>query len=69
MVWQSLCTEWNEACSILAKNSVVEMTESIRERPELEHHLWAEKVQGYLWSYLAERLALTWAFSCVSNED
>ena len=50
------CTGGNEARGVLARSSIVETTGSIREEPEVEHHLRVEKAHGSLWSYSTEVL-------------
>jgi hypothetical protein len=50
------CTRGNEALSVLAGSSIVEMTGSVREEPEVEHHLHVEKARDSLRSYSTEVL-------------
>jgi hypothetical protein len=45
------CTGGNEARSDSAGSSIVEMTGSVREEPEAEHHLRVEKARDSLRSY------------------
>jgi hypothetical protein len=45
------CTGGNEAHDVLARNSIVETAGSVREEPEVEHHLCVDKVRDSLWSY------------------
>jgi hypothetical protein len=46
------CTGGNEARGVSARSSIVETAGSVREEPEVEHHLRMEKARGSLWSYL-----------------
>jgi hypothetical protein len=39
-----------------ARNSIVETAGSVREEPEVEHHLHVEQAHGPLWSYSTEVL-------------
>jgi hypothetical protein len=39
------------ACGVSAGSSIVETTGSVREEPEVEHHLRMEKAHDSLWSY------------------
>jgi hypothetical protein len=39
--------QWDDARDILARSLIVKMMESIRERPEREHHLRVEKAHVY----------------------
>jgi hypothetical protein len=50
------CTRGNEPHSILAGSSLVEMAGSVREEPEVEHHLRVEKAHDSLRSYSTEVL-------------
>jgi hypothetical protein len=50
------CTGGNEAHGVFAGSSVVEMTGSVREELEAEHHLRVEKARGSLRSYSTEVL-------------
>jgi hypothetical protein len=50
------CTGGNEARGVSAGSSIVEMTGSVREEPEAEHHLRVEKARGSLRSYSTEVL-------------
>jgi hypothetical protein len=50
------CTGGNEAHGISAGSSIVETVGSIREEPEVEHHLRVEKAYDSLWSYSTEVL-------------
>jgi hypothetical protein len=45
------CTGGNEAHSIMAGSLIVKTMGSIREEPEVEHHLCVEKVYDSLRSY------------------
>jgi hypothetical protein len=45
------CTGGNEACGISTGSSVVETTWSVREEPEVKHHLRVEKARDSLRSY------------------
>jgi hypothetical protein len=54
--WPPPCTGGNEARGVLARSSIVETTGSIREEPEVEHHLRVEMARGSLWSYSTEVL-------------
>jgi hypothetical protein len=45
------CTGGNEAHDVSARSSIMEMAESVREEPEVEHHLRVEKLRGSLRSY------------------
>jgi hypothetical protein len=45
------CTGGNEARGVSAESSIVETAGSVREEPEVEHHLRVEKVRGSLRSY------------------
>ena len=51
-----LCTEGNEALGVLAGSSIVETAESVREEPEVEHHLLVKKACDSLRSYSTEVL-------------
>jgi hypothetical protein len=51
-----LCTGGNEARGVSAGSSIVETAGSVREEPEVEHHLRVEKASGSLWSYSTEVL-------------
>jgi hypothetical protein len=46
-----LCIAGNEAHDVLARSSIVEITGSVREESEAEHHLRVEKACNFLWSY------------------
>jgi hypothetical protein len=50
------CTRGTEARGVSAGSSIVETTGSIREEPEVEHHLRVEKARGSLRSYSTEVL-------------
>jgi hypothetical protein len=50
------CTGGNEAHGVLAESSIVETSGSIREEPEVEHHLCVENARGSLRSYSTEVL-------------
>jgi hypothetical protein len=50
------CTEGNEVCGVSAGSSIVETVGSVREEPEVDHHLRMEKARGSLWSYSTEVL-------------
>jgi hypothetical protein len=50
------CTGGNEAHDISAGSLIVETVGSVREEPEVEHHLRVEKVHNSLPSYLSEVL-------------
>jgi hypothetical protein len=48
--------------------AIVNMTRSIEEWPEVEHHLHVEKAHYYLWSYLSGCLALAWGSLCIGAQ-
>jgi hypothetical protein len=50
------CTGGNEAHDVLAGSSIVQMTGSVQEEPEAEHHLRVEKARDSLRSYSTEVL-------------
>jgi hypothetical protein len=50
------CTGGNEARDVSAGSSIVEMAGSVREEPEVEHHLHVEKTRDSLRSYSTEVL-------------
>jgi hypothetical protein len=50
------CIGGNEARGISAGSSIVETAGSVREEPEVEHHLRVEKARGSLRSYSTEVL-------------
>jgi hypothetical protein len=50
------CTGGNEIHGVLAESSIVEMAGSVREEPEVEHHLHVEKARDSLRSYSTEVL-------------
>jgi hypothetical protein len=45
------CSGGNEARDVSDGSSIVKTAESVREKPEVEHHLREEKVRDSLWSY------------------
>jgi hypothetical protein len=51
MSWPPPCTGGNEARSVSTGSSIVETTESVREKLEAEHHLSVEKAHSSLRSY------------------
>jgi hypothetical protein len=65
------CTEGNEAHGISAGSSIVEMTGSVREEPEAEHHLCMEKARSSLRSYSTVVLGPRVGYSLLrgTNED
>ena len=65
------CTRGNEARDVSTGSSIVETLGSVREEPEAEHHLRAEKARGSLWSYLTVVLGLRVGFPLCrgTNED
>jgi hypothetical protein len=50
------CTGGNEARGVSVESSIVETEGSVREEPEVEHHLRVEKARGSLRSYSIEVL-------------
>jgi hypothetical protein len=48
------CTEGNEARDVSTGSSIVETVGSVREEPEVEHHLRVEKACDSLRSYSTE---------------
>jgi hypothetical protein len=50
------CTRGNEAHDVSGRSLIVEMARSVREEPEVEHHLRVEKTRTSLWSYSTEVL-------------
>jgi hypothetical protein len=65
------CTRGNKAHSISAESSIVETEGSVREEPEVEHHLRVEKVHGCLRSYSTMVLGprVGYPFHRYTNED
>jgi hypothetical protein len=65
------CTGGNEARSVSAGSSIVEMAGSVREEPEEEHHLRVEKARDSLRSYSTEVLGPRMGFPLHrgTNED
>jgi hypothetical protein len=59
------CTRGNEALSVSTGSSIVETVGSVREEPEAEHHLRAEKTCGSLWSYSSVVLSPRVGYPCV----
>jgi hypothetical protein len=50
------CTRGNEARGVSTGSSIVETAGSVREEPEVEHHLRKEKARSSLRSYSTEVL-------------
>jgi hypothetical protein len=50
------CTGGNEARDVSVESLIVETAMSVREEPEVEHHLRVEKARGSLRSYSTEVL-------------
>jgi hypothetical protein len=50
------CTRGNEARDVSVGSSIVETAGSVREEPEVEHHLHVDKARGSLRSYSTEVL-------------
>jgi hypothetical protein len=69
--WSPPCTGANEARGVSAGSSIVETVGSIREEPEVEHHLRVEKARGSLRSYSTEVLGPRVGFPLCrgTNED
>jgi hypothetical protein len=65
------CIGGNEARGVSAGRLIVETTGSIREEPEVEHHLCVEKARDSLWSYSTEVLGPRVGFPLCrgTNED
>jgi hypothetical protein len=62
MVWSLSCTRENEDHNILAGNLIAQKTQSIRERPKVEHHLHGEGLKLSTKLLLSGSLSLVWAF-------
>jgi hypothetical protein len=54
--WPPPCTKVNDAHDVSVRSSIVETAGSVREEPEVEHHLRVEKARGSLRSYSTEVL-------------
>jgi hypothetical protein len=65
------CTGGNEARDVSAGSSIVETTGSVREEPEVEHHLRVQKARDSLRSYSTEVLGPRVGFPLCrgTNED